>query len=233
MATYYENVEELNKLLGKNFMNSNRTAQHPLRQSLARVLEFQRDNDYFNWDYENGAISLLVKNLNEIEVHDRKLLKILRKTLKNSNDDTYFGIRLEISVAASLIRNNTPFSKNEHPDFILHGMFEGASIECGSAHLSKAKLEVTDLKYKIGAVINDKSEYDYCNAGLALFIDFTNINYYSLLNDSLIGNDELKSYVREMLVKTNIGSVLLWTFMINKDLNRYQLNITNLDYKIR
>ena len=121
MATYYENIAELNKLLGKNFMNLNRNAQHPLRQSLARVLEFHRHDDYFNRDYENSAISLLVKNLKEIEVHDRKLLKILRKTLMKSNDDTYFGIRLEISVAASLIRNNVPFNKTEQPDFILLG----------------------------------------------------------------------------------------------------------------
>lgn len=229
MGNYAENLSELQRLLGEDFISAKVTAQHPLRKALERVLDYHRENDYLNRDYENGMISLLVKNLKEIEQHDTKLSRVLKRHLKKSDADTYFGIRLEVSVAASLIRHNIPFRKTEHPDFTLCSQFEGATIECGSAHLSESKPGLKDLKYKIGSAINEKVKKDYCNHGLALFIDFTNINYYSKINESLIGNDELKNFIRSILNSANIGSILMWTFMINKDLNQYQWKYHSVD----
>lgn len=232
MATLAENVADLRRLLGKTVIDGRPFAAHPIRQSIAQILTYHNNGDYAGRDYENSSISMLVKNLKEIEGHDEKLLKVFRRALQSCNNDTYFGVRFEVSMAASLVRSNVPFAKTERPDFTLLGTWDGISIECGSAHLSGRRIAASDLKYKIGSVVRDKSQYDYCSAGNALFIDFTNINYHSTLEEILPSVDELKRYVSDQLEHDDFGSVVLWTYIVNLDVGRYQWKYTRVDNKM-
>jgi hypothetical protein len=232
MATLTENITDLKRLLGNQLIDGPSFAQHPIRQSINRVFTFHDSGDYASRDYENSSISLIVKNLKEIENHDKKLLTVFRQALRSCNNDTYFGIRFEISVAASLLRSKVTFIKTERPDFALLESWDGICIECGSAHLSKSKIRIADLKYKIGSVIREKSQYDYCNASNALFIDFTNINYHGTLQETLPSVDELKHYVSDQLERSDFGSVVLWTYIINLDIRRYQWKYTRVDNKM-
>lgn len=233
MGTLNENVAELRRLLGIGLINGRYTAQHPIRKCVERVLEFHNKRDYASRDYENARLALLAKNLREIEGYDNVnvLLNVFRKALIRSNDDTYFGIRFEVSTAASLIRSGTPFAKSESPDFVLTDRLVGAFIECGSAHLSKPKPGIADLKYKIGSVVRDKSRHDYCHEGTALFIDFTNINYHNKNNESMPSVHEWRDYLQQLLQSANFGSIVLWTYIINMDKNKYQWKYTRADAK--
>lgn len=222
MASLAENIADLKGILGKQLIEGPSFAKHPIRQSINRVLTYHGSGDYANRDYANSSISLLAKNLKKIENQDRKLLRVFRRALQACNDDTYFGVRFEVSMAASLIQNKVPFVKTERPDFTLLDRWHGVCIECGSVHLSEPKVGIADLKYKIGSVIREKSQYDYCNAGSALFIDFTNINYHSTLQEILPSVNELKSYVADQLKRSGFGSVALWTYIINLDIRKYQ-----------
>lgn len=231
MGTLNENVAELGRLLGIRLINGGSTAQHPVRQCVGRVLEFHNKCDYAGRDYENAILSLLVKNLREIEGYDKALLNVFRKALIRSNNDTYFGIRFEVSTAASLIRSGTSFVKSESPDFVLTDRFVGAFIECGSAHLSMPKPGIEDLKYKIRHVVRDKSRHDYCHEGTALFIDFTNINYHNKNNESIPPVHEWRGYLQQLLQSANFGTIVLWTYIINRDENKYQWKYTRADAK--
>ena len=232
MGTLAENITDLKRLFGKQFIDGTSFAQHPIRQSIKRVLMFHEAGDYANRDYENSSISLLVKNLKEISSYDKKLFKVFRPALQSCNNDTYFGIRFEVSMAASLVRNGVPFVKTERPDFTLLKDWDGVCIECGSAHLSKLRTRIADLKYKIGSVIREKSQNDYCNINNALFVDFTNINYHSTLQEILPNVDELKDYVSEQLDHSDFGSIVLWTYIINLDVKRYQWKYTRVDNRM-
>ena len=233
MGTLNENLGELRKLLCNWLINGRSTTQHPIRKCVERVLEFHNKRDYASRDYENAILSLLVKNLREIEGYDNDKvpLNVFRKELIRSNDDTYFGIRFEVSTAASLIRSGIPFAKSESPDFTLIDRLVGAFIECGSAHLSKPKPEIADLKYKIGSVVRDKSRHDYCHENTALFIDFTNINYHNKNNESMPSLHEWSGYLQQLLQSANFGSIVLWTYIINRDKNKYQWKYTRVDAK--
>lgn len=232
MGSLAENIADLKKLLGKQVVEEASYAKHPIRQSIDRVLTYHDSGDYASRDYENSSLSLFVKNLNEIRSHDKKLLRLFRGALQSCNSDTYFGYRFEVSVASSLIRGQVPFVKMERPDFRLLDQWDGLCIECGSTHLSEPKLGIADLKYKVGSVIREKSQHDYCDAGSALFIDFTNINYHSTLQEILPGVNELKGYVADQLQVSGFGSVILWTYIVNLDTRRYQWKYTRIDNKL-
>ena len=229
LGTLAENIAELKKLFGEEVMEGASFAEHPIRQSVSRVLSYHGIGDHAGRDYENSSISLLVKNLEEIRTHDDELLRLFRDVLQSCNDDTYSGIRFEISVAASLIRRKVPFEKTERPDFRLRDEWDGLSIECGSAHLSKPKTRIADLKYKVGSVIREKSQQEYCSASTALFIDFTNINYHDMLQQTRPGVDELKTYVARQLRHSAFGSIVMWTYILNLDTRKYQWKYTRVD----
>lgn len=229
MGNLNENIVDLKRLLGAKLVTGKINTNHPLRQCILRILEFHHKGDIVSRDEENALLSSLVKNLKEIEAYDRVLFGTIKKTLIQSDYDSYFGVRFEISVAASLIRSAISFQKSESPDFLLADEFAGACIECGSAHLSKPKPGIDDLKYKIGAVSFDKSKHGYCHRGTGLFIDLTNINYHSLNNSIIPSVEEWRGYLSEVLDKTQFGSIILWTYIINMNANRYQWKYTRVD----
>jgi len=222
-------VIQLKRLLGNNLVVGKSQSAHPIRQSITRVIQFHNADDYRCRDHENASISLLAENLDEVERHDKHLFKLLRRSLLHCNHDTYYGIRFEISVAAKLIREDIPFVKGESPDFALLGEYRGICIECGSAHISSPTPIFHDLKYKISAVIHEKSKSEYCHNRTALFIDFTNINYHGALARNLPSKEQITTYVKDELQSTDFGSVLLYTYIINEDINAYQWKYTRVD----
>jgi len=229
LGTYQENLAELKRLLGMNFFTLTYQPLHPLKLALKNVLDFHAAGDFFARDYENASVSLLIKNLKEIEKKNRVLLNNLLSLLKTSNGNTYFGIRLEIQVSASLFRHGVVFDKTESPDFTLKDLYNGTYIECGSVHLSSVKPGVSDLRYKIAATIREKSTHNYCNPDTALFIDETNIHHYSHNQGILPVENGRKRHVENILQNCAFGSVVLFTYMINKDKNKYEWKYTRID----
>ncbi len=234
MGDYYQNRAQLTRYLGRGVIQTSGKAMHPVAQSLKKIPEYHSQNNFFMRDFENALLSLLVKNLDEIASYDQGTLKKLIGVLKNCNQDTYFGARLEVSVCASLVRAKISFEKTEHPDFTLQGEFLGTNLECTSAHLSKPK--DGDLDYKIVSAINEKSGFDYATRCTALFVDFTNINFHSMSHggpSKIRSGNELKKYLQMSVASSGYGSILVWTTMANLDMTpyRYQWKYTRIDNK--
>ena len=229
MGKLDENTNELKTLLGERFIKDNTFSKHPIMQAVESVLIHHNNKDFASRDYINGIITMLVKNLREVKNGDEKTFKTLRKSLLNSNDDTYFGIRMEISTAASLVRHNIEFEKTESPDFTLGGEWTGLFIECGSIHLSREKDSSKDLKYKISSVLKEKGRKVYSNDSTALFVDITNINFHNMVKYFTEEESDLKNYVYHILKDLKFGSVILFFYMVNIDSNRYEWKYHRID----
>ena len=230
MIQYSSLVLKLNELLGMRFINGNLSSKTPIGQSLIRIIAFHNQGSYLQRDYEFSKMAMLVKHLQEIAEYDLDLLNTFKKQIyRSSTYDKYFGVRFEIEIAASLIRKNIKFTKSESPDFIVHTNRKDIFIECGSAHLSKPKSG--DITYKISSVINKKSKRPYCNNATALFIDVTNIYYNSSINDILKKGDKMRESVKNTLRKTEFGNATLFTYIFNKDKNRFESVYTRIDNK--
>jgi uncharacterized protein YqgQ len=220
-------VSELERLLGKGFVDSNRW----LRASLDRIKDLHKQDQPVLKDYEMSIIAMLVKDLQEIEEYDVSLLKKFKNNLYESvGIDEYFGVRFEINIAASLIRNGIKFLKTESPDFTIQMETKSIYVECGSSHLSKPKS--VDLKYKIVSEIREKAKKKYCNPDTALFIDATNI-FHSTPKEILItpSQFQIRTHIKETLEATNFGNVTVFSYLLNKDRNRFESNYQRTDHK--
>lgn len=106
------------------------------------------------------------------------LFKHFKKELRRTSVDNYFGLRLEIRIAASLIASNTAFQKAETPDFVLTG-FPSTGIECTSAHLElKDTTEPSKVVYKVIRAIDEKTGFKYKTASNILAIDVSNLLFH-------------------------------------------------------
>ena len=186
MATLNQNISNLEGLLSPVIINSKRYSSHPIRRCIDLVLQHHFNNQPILRDYENCRLSLLVKNLKEIKTQNENLFNKFKRDILRANKDTYYGLRLEISVAASLIRSKISFYKSESPDFILDKPFKKASIECGSLHLTRTFSTNDDLNRKIESVIRQKAKKDYCHKASAIFIDVTNIHHFDAGKQNII-----------------------------------------------
>jgi len=219
-------ASELNRILKTRFSGryGGKTA---IGRTLASILYYQNAGDRLQWDIQLNRMSMLVKHLQEVEKYDDSLLRDFRKRIKGCNDDNgFFAIRFELNICASLIRKNIPFEKRESPDFTIQRE-ENVTIECTSAHLSQIKAK--DLKYKIRSAINGKSREPYCCSSLALFIDITNVLYTGIKGKSPIVHEELKAYTLKRLNMTELGSVLLFSYIFNSENGRFESGYIRID----
>lgn len=216
---------KLSELLNTQFIKKE-DFETPIGKALKNVLWYHNNGRYKERDYELARLKMLVKHLEEIRQHDGNMLNSFRSKI-NRDDANYYGFRFEVATAASLIRKKVDFEKTETPDFkVIHDGHE-IFIECTSRHLDKPKSK--DLKYKIKSAILEKSEKSYCQPNTALFIDITNIYYHSWLKGQLIQSKQLREYVMSLLESIKFGSVVLFVFILNKELNRFELNYLRID----
>jgi len=225
MLRYGAIVTKLSELLGKKFVREE-DFETPIGKALKEVIQYRNSGKYEERDYELARLEMLVKHLEEIKQYDENVLNSFRRKI-NRDDTNYYGFRFEVAITASLIRKEVNFGKSESPDFKIQYVGQEIFIECTSRHLSKPS--TGDLKHKIEEAISKKSEKDYCQPNTALFIDITNIYYHSLLRGQLIDGLELKEYVGNLLEASNFGSVVLFTYILNKELNRFELDYLRAD----
>jgi len=228
MVRFGSVAAELNRLLRMRF-SSGVGSKSPIGRSLAAILYYQNQGDYIQSNCELGKMTLLANQLKEIERYDPDLLKVFRgKIRKSVRRDQFFGVRLEVNIAVTLFRSGAEFIRGESPDFIIHRENESIFIECGSAHLSRAR-PPGDLKYKIGSVINQKSKKKYCGHSTALCIDTTSVYYNSLINETLLEKGEIRAYVTKALQTVTFGSVIVFTYVFNVRTNAFESGYIRID----
>jgi hypothetical protein len=151
----------------------------------------------------------------------------MNKQLLNSlNENEYYGSRFEISITASLIRKGLDFKKTESPDFTINTESK-IFIECTSSHITVSK--TGDIEYKIKEAIDAKAHKKYCTPKTALFVDATNLYYNNLLNEIGLGKEDFYNYAKKVLKETEFGSVVLFCYLQNFELMRYEQNYVRVD----
>ena len=226
-----ERINELKRLLDIR-SGLDLDPNHPLTQTFHQIDSYHQQKEFDLRDTLYGKISLLVKHLQEIEKYDTGLLESFRKKLRKVQDREYFGERLEINIASSLIRNNIKFNKSESPDFKKINGFD-VNIECSSAHLTQDIRNEKKLQEKLRRVVLKKSKKDYARPNTALFLDITNIYHHDLKKDfKFTFKENIRSFVKKVLNKSQFGSIILFTYLADPENKTYNSNYNRIDNEI-
>jgi hypothetical protein len=215
-------VEELNRMLGLHFKWDKAEYQSgdektPVGASIIMAGIFHAKRDYKQRNNEIAKLGSLVNELQLIEKYNKNILNNFKKMLLDSQNSlgSYFGARMEIHIAASLIDKRVSFIKTESPDFILDEY--GIYIECTSSHRSNNS--TAHLIAKIRSAVTQKSKKAYCNQSTVLCVDVTNISATTVKdeNEFLSSRDRLKETVIQIIRDTNsdYGSILLFLYFVD------------------
>lgn len=185
------------------------------------------EGDLLGRDSEILKLQFLFKHLEEIRGNDkasyRRACKLLRRA---RNEDQYFGARMEIYTAASLIRKNVEFKCRESPDYELLGEFSGLFVECGSAHIKGSNL---DIVKKINLTVINKCKKPYANRSTMLMLDMTNIYFHGLFVKEHITIDDVRFAITSAIATSGYGSVLLLSYGLNEGSTKIFSNFIRVD----
>lgn len=222
-------ISELSRLLGMTFAPGHRSQSSVPGRRIQRLLALEGQGNWLSRDWEFARLRLLVKNLSEIEKERPEILRVFRREIRRAKkDDSFLGIRFEISIAASLIRKRILFTKGEAPDFTLLGPPEETYIECGSGHIRGAyHLSLMD---KAKRILAEKSAKPYSHSRTALFLDVTNVVAVTRTVEQIpAGRGWLRETATELSKLGTFGSILLFCYMPNPQLHRYESNYVRAD----
>lgn len=220
-------VSELARLTKLRFVGDKKAI---LNNDLNMILDYQNRGDIALRDYQLAKIQFLVQDLQTIERYSPDLLSYFRRQLrKNPYKNEYIGIRFEIKVAASLIKKEIDFEKTESPDFSVKRP-DQIFIECGSCNVSSPKQ--IKIETKVKSTIIQKNKKKYSNKNTVLFIDITNINYNCVNSGSIIDFEKVKESISREILNTNFGSIILFTYIANRDINRLEHSYIRTDNRI-
>ncbi len=203
---------------------------HPLTTQIQSLYQFQHNGDFRSRNLQLWSIQFLIQQLRDIERYDTKLLEDFGKKLKTVGYGEYFGVRMEINIATALFKNNIKFKKRESPDFEISFNSDIVFIECTSSHITFTNHTERVIQNKIHSSIRKKTKKSYCNDKTALFIDVTNLAYTGY--SKILDKSEMKKYLQKILSHTKYGAIVLFTFISNYDLNRYESSYVRIDNKI-
>lgn len=206
------------------------SANHPLTDTFRTIDDCKRKKQFELGVALLQKIQFLVEQLKRIEEYDVNLLRKFTKRLCTVNKDTYQGERLEINIAASLIKKNVDFIKSDPPDF-KKVENQDINIECTSIHLDTPVKTEKKLLQKLHKTIKKKSKRHYSKPNTALFIDVTNLYFHSLDLHSKLFKDRniLKTVTKKFLRSSDYGAIVVFTLYYNDDKKRYESSYNRID----
>jgi hypothetical protein len=188
-------------------------ADHPLVHHLISAEQNYRTDRLLGLA-EAAYAKLAVEDLDLIRKSRLGLFKHFKKELRRTSVDNYFGLRLEIRIAASLIASNTAFQKTETPDFVLTTL-PSTGIECTSAHLElKDTTEPGQVVYRVIGAITQKTRFKYKTARNILAIDLSNLFFHEgheTCNKILADKDKSLPILKKHVNSTIFQSVLYFS----------------------
>lgn len=210
-----DQVLEINRMLGAKYVPGHACMDSPIGRDLVQMFEHHNAGRYALRDFELLRLTMLVKNLKEIEACRPELLAHYKRELRRSSSSAgYYGIRFEVNIAASLTRHGVSYRKTEAPDFSLNG---GAGIECTSARLTVEKPR-SDLLYKVRSCVAKKARGEYVSSSVALLVDVTNLFFHLVRPHGAA----VRSTLAELAHDSGFGSIMLFAFMVNPALQRLE-----------
>lgn len=197
--------------------------------SISSALEKNASGDDSGAFYEAIKLQFLLKHIREIKQATPEIFSDFRsQLLVCSSPDNYYGLRMEIYTAASLIRHGVFFSKRESPDFQIEYKSHNIHIECTSAHVND--YDGRDLFYKISSAIKKKSNKPYANKSTALFVDATNILHGHYLSRRSFDAINLRTEVNSRIKSCAFSWVVVFFYFYNNDFSRFESGYTNIPF---
>lgn len=214
----------LSELLETPFVPDNPSTSTPLGQSLRGVFEHHNAGNHAHRDFELNKIAFLVQDLKILREREPTLLAHFRREFRRSGEtDSFFGARFEVAITASLLDRGVRPIKGERPDLRIPG--GDVAIECTSARVRSTSAKA-DAHSKLWTAITRKSQQPYSNRSTALFIDITNLAFYSKPFDP----EEYWEAAVATHEQNTFGATLLFVTMMNKPLARYETNYLRIDH---
>jgi len=205
-----EVVDHIKILTGLTLKNPD----HPLVNHLISAEQNYRTNRLLGLAEATYA-KFVVDDLDILRKSRVGLFKHFKKELHRTSVDNYFGLRLEIRVAASLIASNTAFQKAETPDFVLLGL-PSTGIECTSTHLQlKDTTEPSQVVYKVIRAIDEKTGFKYKTESNILAIDVSNLLFHEgheACNKILADKDKTLPILKEHVNSSIFQSMLYFSY---------------------
>jgi hypothetical protein len=192
--------------------------KEPLFEQLNLIIHYHNTTQHEFRQYGLARLAMLILDLQSIERNDGRLMKHFQRLFKRCTGNTYWGLRFEIDLAATLVKKALPFDKGEflpggdarNADFVLNPL----AIECAGVHVDK--LRFTTFLHKVQGVLVEKSLKPYCARTVALFIDITNLLHHRVLLELPFDEQGFRDSVRVLNHRTGFGSVVLSLWLFNK-----------------
>lgn len=214
-------------LLGIRFHHGSRNYQTHIGARFIWIDRLNLEGDTRGRDAEIVKLYFLFKHLQELSQNHPEAYARVRKTIRKApNEAQYFGARMEVYVAASLVRAGVAFQCRESPDYEILGNRKKVFIECGSAHIAGKS---TDTIKKISLAVSAKCKKKYANRSTALFLDATNPMLKGLDNDIPDPTSVLRNSIQEVIKVGGYGSVLLLFYGFNEPVNKISANYIRID----
>lgn len=186
--------------------NGKPSSKNPIERNIVDILNFHKENNFYNRDFELKRIFCLMTDLKSIKNHSEQNFSQFKKQLKNCNRvSQYIGIRFEISLASFFIKKGINYKNRESPDFEF--TFEDTTksfIETTSCHVVKEKEQ--DLYLKVIGTINTKSTKFYANKSTILIIDVTNLIHHSVRLDPTFKLENLVARCQDAMDQSAYGA---------------------------
>ena len=216
---------DLERLSGMRFTLENPDNNTVIGKILADILSLHNAGKQHQRDYELSRMDLFARHLSEIKSRDAHIFRELKRKIYRCDDaETFFGVRFELSIAATLSRGRVNYSiPLSSPDFqILLLTGDRLEIECGYVRMQDGSANSSDPLYRISTHVIKKSTQNYCGNKTAVFLDITNPVDFNLNTDYVAPTFKiLKTTALHILNKSHFGSIVL--FQYSPDENPYQL----------
>lgn len=245
-------VEEMERLLNCKLPHVHDSYKNGVDQRLGKIMRLYQDAQTSAKSGDNKTVEelqslgrmeylkmkMLRDNLRQIEGYSPDMLEEFRKRLRDPNYDNYFGTRMEVHIAANLIKQNINFervpssTKGQSPDFAVHWEDTSLYIECTNTHYSEnasvTKPQPPDRK--ISDSIDVKAQKSYSGMNTVLFLDITDVHSHST-NENHISRSPttFSDFVKEVPGYANLGSVILFTYNFDPGNNVYSSGFTRED----
>lgn len=215
-------------LLGLEFFDGSSSYQTFVGSRFIWLDRMHLEEDYLSRNAEIIKLKFLFKHLDELRINHKTAYKRARKLLRKAKkEDQYFGARMEVYTAASLVRAGIKFNCRESPDYELTKDFEGVFIECGSAHITGGS---TDLVKKVSLSVINKCKKPYANRSTLLMLDITNPIFHGLSSENRCATDDIRASVSEAINGSGYGGVLLLSYGINETVTKIFSNFIRIDH---
>jgi len=212
---FHGTISKLNDLLHTSYFFGKDGFNGPVGRMIEDVLDYHDQNQCFVRDWEAFRIGIFAMQLEAIKKKDENLFRHFRRKLRRISEKEYFGFRLEVQTVSIFYQMNIKFRKRESPDFSVE--YEGAEVfvECCSINLDEPRGK--DVSYKVLSALTDKGKKPYANNKTALFLDYTNIFFSSVVSGVRLDLEALSADIEEKIDTFNFGAIILEANLIHME----------------